>query len=289
VTDRDDEELDDELRRLFADERLTLPVTVDVENAVVAGAKRRRRRRVTAAAASGVVAVAALVFVAASVINVGFGHPTGPGHTIEAAHSPSLTATSAASSTSVVDDADVLGPNGAAGVELGMPAARALQLGASRGIKSSDKQIVAGCVGYTMFVPLAVAPNPSGLPTTTRGDRAPVGGDQVTEAPSLAAPTTTLPVAATKPGVLTVVVSIANGVVVELGGTSDLHTPEGVAVGAQEKQVLAKYAQLGKLDATSAIAVVPGNPKAYYVFDYDATGTVAAMWLRTADAVDCKR
>lgn len=285
MTDRDDGELDDELRRLFADERLTLPVTVDVENAVVAGAKRRRRRRVTAAAASGVVAVAALVFVAASLINVGFGRPTGPGRTVEAARSPSLTATSGApttTSTSVVDDADVLGPSGAAGIDLGMPGAKILQLAAGRGLKSSDKQVVSGCVGYTTYLPLTAAPNASGRPTTTPSS-------QVTEAPALAAPTTTLRIVPTKTGLLTVVVSVVNGVVVEVGGAADLHTPEGVAVGTQEKQVLAKYAQLGKLDATSAMVVVPGNPRADYVFDFDRTGAVAALWLRAADAADCKR
>ncbi|HEX2131896.1 MAG TPA: hypothetical protein VHH15_10060 [Actinophytocola sp.] len=55
-----DRELDAELRRLFADERLDLPVRADAEVVIVAGARRvRRRRRLTATA--GVLMVAVLV------------------------------------------------------------------------------------------------------------------------------------------------------------------------------------------------------------------------------------
>lgn len=51
------DDLDDELRRLFSDERLDVHVTPDVDS-VVRGAHRRRRRRVAVASAFGVVAMA---------------------------------------------------------------------------------------------------------------------------------------------------------------------------------------------------------------------------------------
>lgn len=51
------DDLDDELRRLFSDERLDVHVAPDVDS-VVRGAHRRRRRRVAVASAFGVVAMA---------------------------------------------------------------------------------------------------------------------------------------------------------------------------------------------------------------------------------------
>jgi hypothetical protein len=54
-------DLEDELKRLFADERLTVQVPADAEKTVVAGAKRIRRRRTALVSAAGVVAAAAVV------------------------------------------------------------------------------------------------------------------------------------------------------------------------------------------------------------------------------------
>lgn len=64
--------LDDELRRLFADERLEVPARPGAEDVIVAGARRVRRRRITAVTASGALAVVAAV--AAGVLLAG-GHP----------------------------------------------------------------------------------------------------------------------------------------------------------------------------------------------------------------------
>lgn len=63
--------LDDELKRLFADERLEVPARPGAEDAIVAGAQRVRRRRIAAVTASGALAVAAVV--AAGVLLTG-GH-----------------------------------------------------------------------------------------------------------------------------------------------------------------------------------------------------------------------
>ena len=64
--------LDDDLRRLFADERLEVPARPGAEDVIVAGARRVRRRRIAAVTASG--AVAAVAVVAAGVLLAG-GHP----------------------------------------------------------------------------------------------------------------------------------------------------------------------------------------------------------------------
>ena len=84
-------DLDDELRRLFSDDRLTLPVAEGAAGAVVAGARKRRRHRMAVAAAGGVLAVTGLVFAGAAL--TGIGRPLG---TVTAASglSASLTATS---------------------------------------------------------------------------------------------------------------------------------------------------------------------------------------------------
>ncbi|MGH3863358.1 hypothetical protein [Actinokineospora sp.] len=52
--------LDDELQRLFADERLDVPVRPGATEAVVAGARRVRRRRVATAAVGGAAALSLL-------------------------------------------------------------------------------------------------------------------------------------------------------------------------------------------------------------------------------------
>lgn len=56
-----DDELDAELRRIFADDRLNLPVAEDAESRVFLGITRRRRRRGVALAVTGAMVTAALV------------------------------------------------------------------------------------------------------------------------------------------------------------------------------------------------------------------------------------
>ena len=53
--------LDDDLRELFASDRLNVPVRADAEEIIVAGARRVRRRRIVAATASGAAGVAVAV------------------------------------------------------------------------------------------------------------------------------------------------------------------------------------------------------------------------------------
>ncbi|WP_258344832.1 hypothetical protein [Saccharopolyspora gregorii] len=53
-------DLDDELRRMFADDRLEVPVRTGAEWSLVAGARRRRKRQTTLAAVGGVLAMGVL-------------------------------------------------------------------------------------------------------------------------------------------------------------------------------------------------------------------------------------
>ena len=54
-------DLDDELRQLFSNDRLDVPVRADAEEVIVSGARRLRRRRVVAATASGALAVVVVI------------------------------------------------------------------------------------------------------------------------------------------------------------------------------------------------------------------------------------
>lgn len=54
--------LDDELQRLFREERLTLPVPPDATQGVLAGARRVRRRRRASVAAGGLCVAIAVIF-----------------------------------------------------------------------------------------------------------------------------------------------------------------------------------------------------------------------------------
>ncbi|PRY45992.1 hypothetical protein [Umezawaea tangerina] len=74
-------DLDDELRRLFRDERLDIQVRSGADQAVVTGARRVRRKRMMLASAGGTFAVAALVAGGIALAGVGGGvsmEPAGP-------------------------------------------------------------------------------------------------------------------------------------------------------------------------------------------------------------------
>jgi len=64
-------DLDDELGRLFADDRLDVPVRAGAVEAVVSGARRVRRRRIALASAGGAMAVTALVVGGIALAGVG--------------------------------------------------------------------------------------------------------------------------------------------------------------------------------------------------------------------------
>ena len=57
----EDDDLDADLRALFADQRMSVPVGEDTVASVVAGANRRRRRRGMIMATGGALGVAAVL------------------------------------------------------------------------------------------------------------------------------------------------------------------------------------------------------------------------------------
>ncbi|WNV91524.1 hypothetical protein [Umezawaea sp. Da 62-37] len=84
-------DLDDELRRLFRDERLDIQVKPGADQAVVTGARKARRKRVVLAGAGGTFAVAALVAGSIALAGIGGGvsmEPAGPVLTTTTGSSP---------------------------------------------------------------------------------------------------------------------------------------------------------------------------------------------------------
>jgi hypothetical protein len=259
MTERDEPDLDEELRRLFADDRLDLPVARNASAAVVAGARRRRRNRVALTAAGGVLAVVAVVF--AGLALSGIGRPT----TVPAAAGPVLTmtvptATPTASTPTIApqpagDALYVLGPDGYEKLMLGMPLSEATAAGLFG--KTASTKVSAGCLRYTMLI------NEMYVGPTLAGGAAP-----------------SMPVK----GTLEVLVSLRDGVA-ELNGDPLLRSPEGIGVGAPEEMLVQAYPQL-YVSRGTATAQVSGNPKAVYVFGLTGAGTVTSFSLRLAKS-DC--
>ncbi|HEX6343294.1 hypothetical protein [Umezawaea sp.] len=112
-------DLDDELRRLFQDQRLEIPVKPGADHAVVTGARRVRRRRVALASAGSAFAVAALV--AGGIALAGLGGP--------ASMPPAGPPTSEVTKTVTVEQPPSSGSVGFGVLKLGMAEADAVATG----------------------------------------------------------------------------------------------------------------------------------------------------------------
>ncbi|MCP3799613.1 hypothetical protein NLX83_10130 [Allokutzneria sp. A3M-2-11 16] len=132
--------LDQELRRLFDDERLELPVRPDAEHAVLRGAKRRRTRR--RALAAGGAAVAVVAALAGGIVLTDLGRTaSAPPATDRSDPVP----TPAPGRIDTVPH-DVIGPHGLGRLSLGMTEADAVATGL---IKANSKEKSEdGCRGY---------------------------------------------------------------------------------------------------------------------------------------------
>jgi hypothetical protein len=287
-------DLDRELRRLFSDDRLNVPVSEKAAGVVIAGAHRRRRHRMAVAAAGGVLAVTGLVF--AGVGLTGIGHQ--PNGITAAERPPSITLTATASpstTTSRQRDADVLGPYGVDGLRLGMSAEQLQRQGLPL-VPSSSR--FSTC--QTLTVLASVPPAATTVPTTTRtlpgtGD-APGAVVQAPSATMVPVRTTTAPVPQSdgtvvyRPLRVSVVMSVADDVVVQIGGRTGLRTPEGLGVGSSSKAVVQTYRSLRQpVNAKELVVAVPQNPSADYVFLLDGSGHVVEVWLAEAKYPDCTR
>lgn len=263
--------LDDELRKLFADDRLSLPVSREAGAAVVAGAQRRRRNRMALATTGGVLAMAAVVF--AGAVLSGLVHPVhrvnsaGPvlsttAVTAQKTIAPPVPATTPPAA-SALESEQVLGPYGLGDLRLGMSWQKAV---ASGDLHESAPVLSAGCLRYTVVLePVSTAP---------------------TASPPVEVPTTPVPGSGAIPNLAEVVVSVRDGLVQVIAGPL-LRTPEGIGVGSTRDDLVEAYPMvtLPPRGGSTNVQVIK-NPIAVYVFDLSGTGTVTSFSLRMAKS-DC--
>ncbi|WP_431928144.1 hypothetical protein [Amycolatopsis tucumanensis] len=264
--------LEDELSRLFEDERLDVPVRPGAELLVVAGARRRRHRRNAAAVTGGALTLVAVTAVGIALSGVGGGRTD----TLPATNLPVTTIATSAGPESglppVPTSSSVPPPQSSAGVT-SVPSmtgshstphspsrSSSTPTGSAQRPASTDPTI--GPTGWGRLVlgmseADAVATDEfdmsegySGSPCHRywlRGGGSPVD----------ISPTYGVARISAKPGVT---------------------TPEGIGVGSTDAEVMAAYP-----NATTAnyviTAPVPGNPKAVYVFNTDPSQKIFALRL----------
>jgi hypothetical protein len=261
--------LDDELRRLFADDRLAVPVARNAGVAVVAGARRRRRNRVAMAAAGSVLAMAGVVFAGAALS--GIGHQpatsiTAAGPVLSTTAPVASTTTSITTSPSSVPptaykSVDVLGPFGYDKVSLGMSLK---DVAAVAQLRDAAPVTTNGCLRYSVLVDVV------SVPSTVRA------------AATVTPTTASLPADA----VLELLVSARDGVIQVIAAPT-LRTPEGIGIGSSKADLVEAYPMV-VLPVRAGSTTVPaaGNPRAIYVFQVAGDGTVTSFALRQAKS-DC--
>lgn len=265
-------DLDERLRRLFTDDRLTLPVPREAEQAVVAGARRRRRRRLVLASSSGVLAVAAVVFVVAALTTLGRGHGPVEAASPRLSQTPGPAITTESPTPAVTWPPGMLNEAGIDGLRLGMSQTQVNDV--LRG-GPVDRQIgMAGkCVDYELMFP--ATPSPGAVATTA------------TPPDSIA-----LKEGFAGSHLVMLLVSPRYGVV-QIGGTSGVHTPEGIYPGMPRSVIENTYPSAttlsgGKTSPSATLAApVPGRQGDYYVFAIGPANTVTAVWLRGGATLPC--
>lgn len=111
-----DDPLGDDLRRLFADDRLEIAPSANAESLIVAGARRRRRRREVGAVTVGVTVVGALFGVSLMLSPIGDGRddravalPPGTSQSVEPAESTTTRTSEPAPSSELPETKSVTG------------------------------------------------------------------------------------------------------------------------------------------------------------------------------------
>lgn len=251
-------DIDDELRKLFADDRLDVPARPEAERVVVTGARRIRRRRAGVVFGGGMLSVAT-VLVAGTAFGVSGDAP--PSTPLAAAESSGLTTTTPAPTTTTTT------------IE------RTITVAPPPVTTEAQKSAPASSIPTTTTTtPTKAKPPASPLafgPTTVGQLRLGMTVDEA-EATGLIRPNAQ-PVdsagckgydwsgQAAAPAYYSLLFSPKFGLV-RIGGRADAETPEGIYRGSSEEDVRAVYPDQAKphMGRNEWVTPVPGNPSANY-------------------------
>jgi hypothetical protein len=273
-------DLDDELRRLFADDRLDVPVRQEAHRAVVTRAARlRRRRRGRVVLGGGVLSVATMLL-AGTAFGVGGDAP--PRQPVAVPESPLLTSSTTEPpprTTTLVPTSSVAPPAKATSTPVSTTTTTTTTATSTTKLRPPADRLA--------FGPTAVGGLRLGM---TQDDAVATGLIQPNLTPVNAAGCQGYDWSghANAPTQYSVLFSPKYGLV-QIGGRADAVTPEGVYAGSSEAEVRALYPDQARPHVGSLewVTPVPGNPNARYWFVF-ADHVVADVRLELA-VQDCYR
>ncbi|MFC0429362.1 hypothetical protein [Kutzneria buriramensis] len=272
-------DLDDELRRLFADDRLDVPVRQEAHRAVVTRAKRLRRRRRSRVVLGGGMLSVATMLLAGTAFGVGGDAPAR--QPMAAPETPALTSFTTEpppTTTTVVPTSSVAPPVMATSTPV------------------STTTTTATTTSTSTTKPRPPAARLAFGPTAVGGLRLGMARDDAVASGLIQPNLTPVDAAgcqgydwsghANPPSHYSLLFSPKYGLV-QIGGRADAETPEGVYDGASEADVRALYPDQAKphVGGLEWVTPVPGNPNAHYWFVF-ADHMVADVRLELA-VQDC--
>jgi hypothetical protein len=256
----EDDDIDADLRKLFADQRLNVPVGDHAVHSVVAGAKRRRRRRTAVLATGGALGVAAVLLAG----GLFAGHVLPPNRTQAANPSglatssyltptPDQTGPQPAPASGVLNMPEgaptVIGPTGYGEITMGLTAKQVQ----GTGLVNTQTSEMAGCAAYTYVPPRQSRPAVSSTQSTAK----PVYVYLSTRAPS---------------GVQMIV------------APTGVTTPQGIGVGSPLASIRVTYSNVATQKDNVLPVPVPGQPGLSYFFTIEKD-TVSSIALGENNAI----
>ncbi|NIH78764.1 hypothetical protein [Amycolatopsis viridis] len=268
--------VEDELSRLFQDERLDVAVRPDAEQLVVAGARRRRHRRTAAAVTGGALAMVALTAIGIALAGVDGGRMD----TLPATNPPIPAVPTTAAS---VPGEPVFPP----------PSSNAVPPSASGGAMSSSAT-VPGSGSRTPAPSSSSAPASKQRPASTDPTIGPSGWGRLvlgmSEAQAVATDEFDMSEGVSgspchrywlrNGGSSPVDISPSYGVA-RISAKPGVTTPEGIGVGSTDDEVMAAYPSATKTGYVIT-APVPGNSRAVYIFTTDPSQKIFSLRLELA-------
>ncbi len=269
-------ELDDELRRMFAEagDRLDVPVRPETEQLIVAGARRVRRRRIATAAAGGAAAVVAVVL---GGIALAGGTPDAMPPATKELSPSSQTSTVASSTTSSVPSTTTQQPQNNSTQTNEQPKGETTQP------QLSDRVDPPPVLGFEVLGPTGIRSLQLDQSLDSADLTGMLGATNDTDNGYGCLQHSLL--LDGSPAGFVYVSSAAGGSKVEAIASDIVETPEGVGAGWTLKQVMAVYPDVDEEFAANngrGLAAVPGNSDARYRLAFNPAGVVTGVTLQNS-------